>query len=338
MNGHLIRLPPRRTYWCNKEWRELQLCWMTQCNFTRAACELMTSRCSPMIMRLSTRWSSRTPASFRRVLTNLFVLALLVNCRCAPKQIPPPFHPPSFDAGLAFENLKTLCNFGPRNHGSDGKARAEKWIQEKLTEAGAEVSLHEFNYTPVQSQNAEHFINIVGRIRPTAEPRVMIGTHYDTRSWADHDPNKELRSTPIIGANDGASGVAVLLEMARIWKNDPPPVGVDLIFFDGEDFGRAGAEDDYFIGSKAWARDHPDYKPVWGIVLDMIGDSSLQIRKERISAEKARRIVQRVGEAAERVRSTAFVDKKSGAVSDDHAPFLQKDLPVSRLIDVQCAR
>ena len=81
-------------------------------------------------------------------------------------------------------------------------------------------------------------------------------------------------------------------------------------------------------------RDHPDYKPVWGIVLDMIGDSSLQIRKERISAEKAPRIVQRVWEAAERVHSTAFVDKKSAAVSDDHSPFLEKGVPVILLIDI----
>lgn len=292
----------------------------------------MTCLCSPTIMRLSIRWFFSTPA--RRVLASVFVLALLFNCRCTPKQVPPPVHPPNFDANRAFENLKQLCDFGPRNHGSESKSRAEKWIQERLNEAGAEVSLHEFNYTPVQSQSAEHFTNIVGRILPTAQRRVMIGTHYDTRSWADHDPNKELRSTPIIGANDGASGVAVLLEMARIWKSDPPPVGVDLIFFDGEDFGREGAEDDYFVGSKAWSRDHPDYKPVWGIVLDMIGDSSLQIRKERISAEKAPRIIQRVWEAAERVHSTAFVDKRSGAVSDDHTPFLEKGLPVILLIDI----
>ena len=292
----------------------------------------MTCLCLPTIMHLSIRWFFRSSA--RRTLANVFLLALLCNCRCTPKQVPPPVHPPNFDANRAFENLKQLCDFGPRNHGSDGKAQAEKWIQERLNEAGAEVSLHEFNYTPVQSQKAEHFTNIVGRILPAAEHRVMIGTHYDTRSSADHDSKKELRSTPIIGANDGASGVAVLLEMARIWKNDPPPVGVDLIFFDGEDFGREGAEDDYFVGSKAWVRDHPDYKPVWGIVLDMIGESSLRIMKERTSAEKAPRIIQRVWEAAERVHSTAFIDKKLGAVSDDHTAFLEKGLPVILLIDI----
>jgi hypothetical protein len=279
----------------------------------------------------SIRWFFRTPP--RQFFSALLLLALF-NCRCTPKQIALPFHPPNFDSARAFENLKTLCDFGPRNHGSEGKSRAEKWIQEKLKAAGAEVSLHQFNYTPAQTATAEHFTNIIGRVLPAAAKRVMIGTHYDTASWADHDPSRELRSTPIIGANDGASGVAVLLEMARIWKNDPPPVGVDLIFFDGEDFGHQGAEDDYLVGSKGWARDHPDYKPDWGIILDMIGDSSLEIMKERTSIEKAPQLIQRVWEAAERVHSTAFIDKKSGGVLDDQTAFLDRGVPVILLIDI----
>lgn len=285
-------------------------------------------------MRLSIRWFFRRQATVSRLISAAFLLAITLNSGCRPKHIAPPFHPLRFDGERAFGNLKTLCDFGPRNHGSEGKSRAESWIQAKLGEAGAQVSLHQFDYTPVHAATVEHFTNIVGRIAPGATKRVMIATHYDTTSWADHDPNLALRSTPIIGANDGASGVAVLLEMARIWQDDPPAVGIDLIFFDGEDFGRKGAEEDYFVGSKAWARDHPEYKPDWGLVLDMIGDASLQIRKERTSVEQAPQVVQRVWDAAERVAAAAFIDKKSGGVSDDHTAFLARALPVILIIDI----
>src|SRR6266496_907696 len=137
MTGSLIQLPARRAHWCKQEWRTPRRFWMMPCICTLAVCEPMTCLCSPTIMLLSTQWFFRSPA--RRVLANVFLLALLFNCRCTPKQVPPPVRPPNFDASRAFENLKQLCDFGPRNHGSESKSRAEKWIQERLNEAGAEV-------------------------------------------------------------------------------------------------------------------------------------------------------------------------------------------------------
>lgn len=263
----------------------------------------------------------------------LVLVAVVLQVGCYRPTLSPT-RPPSFDQERAFTLLKDVCSVGPRNHGSEGKLKAEKWIQEKLKEAGAEVSVHELTYNGKQSESSETFRNIIGRIRPSELRRVMVGTHYDTRSWADRDPRVELRSTPISGANDGASGLAVMLEMARAWKVDPPPVGVDLIFFDGEEFGRSNdVIEDHMVGSDAYMRDHPDYRPEWGVVLDMVGDSSLRIPKERLSAARACKAVRRIWEAAERVGSTAFADGFSRHIWDDNGPFIDRGVPVALLID-----
>ncbi len=256
--------------------------------------------------------------------------ALLPACT-APTQ--PPTKPPRFHQQQAYSRLVQLCDLGPRNNGSEGKRAAEELIQRVLREAGAEVSVHEFEHTVEGSPDPAKFKNIIGRIRPRDEGRVLIGTHYDTRSTADKDPDAQKRNEPIVGANDGASGVAVLLEMAMAWRSEPPPVGVDLIFFDGEDFGQGTQFQNYFLGSKAWMRDHPDYKPMWGVILDMVGDSSLRITKEKDSSALAPHVVERIWNAAARVDSRSFVKAAGSRIQDDHIAFLQKQIPVALLID-----
>ena len=246
---------------------------------------------------------------------------------------PPPFKPPRFDQERAYQRLRDLCAFGPRNHGSEGKAKAEEWIQQVLRETGAEVTVHAFQHTPKSVTEPQSFRNIVGRVNPKQSRRVLIATHYDTRSTADKDPDESRRAEPISGANDGASGVAVLLEMATLWKEQPPPLGVDLIFFDGEDFGRGSELDDYFLGSKAWVRDFPDYRPEWGVVLDMVGDADFAIRKERDSLARAPVVIERLWSAAARVKSNNILDERGGLVYDDHTAFLDKGIPVVLLID-----
>ena len=246
---------------------------------------------------------------------------------------PPPFKPPRFDQERAFQRLRDLCAFGPRNHGSEGKAKAEDWIQGMLRDAGAEVTVHSFQHTPKGAAQPESFRNIVARVNPQQTRRVLIATHYDTHSIADKDSEESRRSESIIGANDGGSGVAVLLEMAILWKDEPPPIGVDLIFFDGEDFGRGPDLDDYFLGSKAWMRDFPDYRPEWGVVLDMVGDADFAIRKERDSLARAPAVVDRLWSAAARVKSSGILDERGGLVYDDHTAFLDKGIPIVLLID-----
>ena len=222
---------------------------------------------------------------------------------------------------------------GPRSHGTDEKVQAEEWIQKLLREAGAAVTVHEFRHTAKSSTAPTSFRNIVGRFRPAESKRILLGTHYDTRSWADRDPKESERIYPIPGANDGGSGVVVLLGLADVWKAKPPPCGIDLVFFDGEDFGRDSIWEDYFLGSKAWVRDYPDYRPEWGIILDMVGDRDLTIRKERHSLEKAPAVVNRVWAAALRAGSKAFLDEPQSTVIDDHTAFLDKGIPVILLLD-----
>lgn len=262
-----------------------------------------------------------------------FSLIVALAFTACVKPAPPPFKPPRFDQERAYQRLRDLCAFGPRNHGSEGKAKAEEWIQQVLREAGAEVTVHSFQHTPKDATEPQSFRNIVARVNPKQTRRVLIATHYDTRSTADKDPDESRRGEPIIGANDGASGVAVLLEMATLWKEQPPPLGVDLIFFDGEDFGRSSELADYFLGSKAWVRDFPDYRPEWGVVLDMVGDADFAIRKERDSLARAPAVVERLWSAAARVKSNNILDERGGLVYDDHTAFLDKGIPVVLLID-----
>jgi Zn-dependent M28 family amino/carboxypeptidase len=257
---------------------------------------------------------------------------MIVASICCTKPAPP-YKQPRFDQKRSYGRLQELCNFGPRNHNSEGKTKAERWIEQNLREAGAEVSVHEFQFTPKGATQSESFRNIVGKINAHLPDRVLVATHYDTRSTADKDKDESRRNQPIIGANDGGSGVAVLLEMARLWKEQPPPIGVDLIFFDGEDFGRGAELDEYFLGSKAYVRDFPNYRPRWGIVLDMVGDASLDIRKETDSVARAPAVVHQVWNAAPRVGSSGILNERGGRIYDDHTAFLEKGIPVALMID-----
>ena len=259
----------------------------------------------------------------------LFVFAV-AGCRDAP---PPPPVAAAFDGERAYALLKELCLIGPRNHGSYGKEKAEAWIADRMKACGAEVSVHEFKHLPRRATGESTFRNIVAKLRPGESRRVLLGTHYDTRSWADKDPDPSVRMEPIIGANDGGSGVAVLIALAEAWKTAPPAFGVDMIFFDGEDFGREGEWDDYFLGSTAWMRDFTGYKVEWGVILDMIGDAKLTIRKEKASIDGAPQVVERLWAAAGRVGAKAFLDESQPTMMDDHTAFLKNGLPVALLID-----
>ncbi|MEM6337464.1 MAG: M28 family peptidase, partial [Bacteroidota bacterium] len=142
---------------------------------------------------------------------------------------------------------------------------------------------------------------------------------------------------PVPGANDGASGVAVLLEMARLFADQPPEAGIDIVFFDLEDQGNlpgdsAMASIPYALGSEIFVRDTPNYRPSYGILLDMVGDANLRIPREANSERYAKAVLDRVFEAAEAVGADAFKDELGQAIVDDHLPFLRKGIPVVDLI------
>ncbi len=165
-------------------------------------------------------------------------------------------------------------------------------------------------------------------LEPKVSKSVMLAAHWDTRPMADQDPDSLNQRLPVPGANDGASGVAVLLEMARLLRAVPPAIGVDIILFDLEDMGDDGDADSaevknpFAIGSEYFAENYAHYRPSYGILLDMVCDRNLRIPKEANSVASAGSIVRKVWEAADRVGASAFVDEQGQVVIDDHIAFL----------------
>ncbi len=246
----------------------------------------------------------------------------------------------SFDEKRAFGHLKAQWGFGPRVPGTQGHGRCLDYITRELKACLPQVHHHRFKYKSallgvVQGTNV-WAISYPAHQNHTE--RVLLCAHWDTRPVAERDPEPSRRSLPVPGANDGASGVAVLLEVARILGRNPPPVHVDILLFDMEDLGGlpiSGPEQDPFcVGSSRFVEEHPEFKADYGILLDMVGKKNLKITKEAISLERAPQVVQRVWAVARRLGIKAFSENKGPAVFDDHVPFLEKGIPVINLIDM----
>ena len=179
---------------------------------------------------------------------------------------------PKFDEDHAFEYLVTQCDFGPRNPGSDGYYACLDYMIAELDHYADEIILQDFSYQERRYNNRYELENIIARFNPDAEFQTVISAHWDTRPWADQEDLRRDRDQPIIGANDGASGVAILLELAKIMGKNPPPIGVNLVFFDGEDLGVPGENSTYCQGSSYFAKNLPIPRPDEAINLVMVGD------------------------------------------------------------------
>ena len=244
---------------------------------------------------------------------------------------------PVFVAEGAMDMARRQVAFGPRIPGTPAHDSTRAWIVETLRQRGARVIEQPVEVRHPRTGRVIQGTNIFASYDTTASRRILLAAHWDTRAVADNDPDLSRRDEPVMGANDGASGVAVLLEMARLLDETPPPVGVDLAFFDLEDVGEPGFDTDstalpYALGSAAFVRDNPQYRPAYGILLDMVGDRSLVLQKEGFSMQGAADIVARVWEAARRVGADAFVDEVGPPIFDDHIPFLQRGIPMIDLI------
>lgn len=226
----------------------------------------------------------------------------------------------SFDGVRALADVQTQVDFGPRIPGSEGHAKAREWMRTELESAGWQVEVHE-------SERMGHPIyNIIAK-RSDEDPKIILGAHYDTRMIADHDPDPAKRDQPVPGANDGGSGVAVLLEMARTLPEDSIPVW--LVFFDTEDNGRIEGWD-WILGSRAFAEEIP-VQPEAVVIVDMIGDANLNIHLEKNSDVAIRTEIWAV---AERLGySEQFINNEKFSMLDDHTPFLEAGIPAVDLID-----
>ena len=241
---------------------------------------------------------------------------------------------PNFDKGNAFRYLVEQCEFGPRNPGSNGYKQCLDYLQKTLSGFADTILLQPFVLDDLVNENSYDLTNIIARFKVDDPQQLLIGAHWDTRPWADEDPDTEKRNNPIIGANDGASGVAVILELARILKASPPPIGITLVLFDGEDMGRSGTPKSYAQGSLAFAKDLPIEKPDEAIILDMIGDAELHIPIERNSYHQNRELVKKLWSMAEELSLDAFESRIVYTLYDDHVPlWVEAKIPAIDIID-----
>ena len=225
-----------------------------------------------------------------------------------------------FDSSHAYADVQTQVAFGPRIPGSAGHAQVREWMRAELESAGWQVEVHE-------SERMGHPIyNIIAK-RNAEPPQIILGAHYDTRMIADNDPDLEKRTEPVPGANDGASGVAVLLELARSLPADTTPVW--LVFFDTEDNGRIEGWD-WILGSRAFAEEIPN-QPRAVVIVDMIGDANLNIYLEKNSNVAIRTEIWNT--AASLGYGNVFINEEKFSMLDDHTPFLERNIPAVDIID-----
>jgi len=224
---------------------------------------------------------------------------------------------PKFDGNSAFSLLVKQTDFGPRNPNSVGHEKCLAYLQQQFNLYADSVGLQSFT-VPGYDGTVLRLTNVVASFNLRAKTRVLLSAHWDTRPRNDREKTGPT-DKPIIGANDGASGVAVLLEMARGFKQNPPPEGVDIVLWDGEDYGKEGNLDYYFLGSKYWAATKPfSYYPIFSINLDMVGDKELSLPKEYNSVQYASDVVNLVWNTAAEMGVTQFVDRVGDPISDDH--------------------
>ncbi|MFA9453941.1 MAG: M28 family peptidase [Candidatus Aminicenantaceae bacterium] len=267
----------------------------------------------------------------RTVAASLLLLALIAALSFASANA----EVPKFDSGKAFAFLLKQCEIGPRNPGSQGHLKGRDYLVATLSQYADKVTTQPFPLRFGQPEQTVETYNIIARFQPEKKERILLCAHWDTRPWADDDPDPEKHNTPIIGANDGASGVAVLLEVARLLHDHKAPVGVDIVLFDGEDAGTSGSMNSWAQGAQYFARNLASKdRPVFGVLIDMIGDADLAILKESNSMAAARPVVEKVWKIAQDLGCTAFKPELGSSIMDDHIPLLQVGIPVIDLIDL----
>lgn len=237
------------------------------------------------------------------------------------RQPPPPYFGETFDGQRAYADVEKQVAFGARTPGSEAHRQTVNWIRAQLADAGwmSEVQETAWDGQPVR--------NIIAS-RDGQPPKVILGAHYDSRLFADNDPDPANHTLPVPGANDGASGVAVLLEIARVLPADSIPV--TLVFFDAEDNGRIPGWD-WILGSRAYAASLT-HLPQAVVIVDMIGDADLRIFQE---ANSDPTLSAEIWQTAARLGyADVFIPEVRYTILDDHIPFIERGIPAVDIIDI----
>lgn len=245
----------------------------------------------------------------------------------------------AFSADSAYQLVKAQCEMGPRVPGTPAHSRCAAWLEQRLKACCDTVIVQQGTVTTFDGKNLT-ISNFVGSFNPSAERRLLLVAHWDCRPWADNDPDESKHGQPVMGANDAASGVAVLLELARALKLTRPEAGVDILLVDAEDWGEDGGdEDSWALGTQYWAA-HPHvdgYRADAGILLDMVGARGAQFSMEIFSLQYASSVVQTVWDTARSLGySQYFLNSHGGAVTDDHVTINRKaGIPCIDIIDMR---
>ena len=241
---------------------------------------------------------------------------------------------PSFNQKMAFQHLLDQCSYGPRNPGSEGHQEFSKYLEEYLSSLSKNVIIQEFSYTEHLTTKKRKGKNLIAQFNLESEERLLLGAHWDTRSLSDEDPDEEKKLLPVLGANDGASGTAVLMELASIFSKNNPPIGIDIVFFDAEDVGINGKPYTFAMGSEYFSKNLPIEKPNFAIIVDMVGDKFLKIPIERFSYQVNPEMVKEIWGLANDLGLSAFEYRIGYEIYDDHVPLWENaQIPAIDIID-----
>lgn len=241
----------------------------------------------------------------------------------------------AFSADSAYSYVERQVSFGPRVPNTEAHRKCGEWLASGLEAFGATVisqtpTLTAFDSTPLEARN------IFARFNPGADERLLLLAHWDCRPWADEDPDPEKRKLPVDGANDGASGVGVLLEIARQLSAEAPRKGVDILLVDAEDWGTEGDDGSWALGAAYFAANPPleGYSPKEAILLDMVGGKGASFPKEYFSERAAPRLNAEIWEiAASAGLGSLFPSKVESAVTDDHVKLIEAGIPTIDIIE-----
>ena len=242
-----------------------------------------------------------------------------------------------FNGNNAYNLVKAQCDFGPRVPGTTAHSKCAEWLEQQLRDYCDSTIVQEAQVTTFDGTTL-NIKNLIGSINPDADNRILLLAHWDCRPWADNDPDPAKHKEPVMGANDAASGVAVLLELARVMNNKKPTVGVDILLTDAEDWGTNNVEESWALGTQYWAK-HPHvegYSPRFGILLDMVGAKGAKFSKEIQSMQYAPSVVNEVWDMAQQSGYGSYFDNNAGgAITDDHIVVNQMGIKCIDIIDMR---
>ncbi|WP_146598686.1 M28 family peptidase [Novipirellula aureliae] len=249
--------------------------------------------------------------------------------------------PSRYDADRAFGYLEQLCAIGRRPSGSEGMQEQQTLLTKFFEERDAVVSMQTFQIRHPEDGSNVEMANLIARWNPESEKRFLFCAHYDTLPFPEQDPVNPRGY--FVGANDGASGTAALMELANQFKDLPANIGVDIVLFDGEEFVFDSSRDDFFLGSTFFAKKYAATEDVVpyraGILLDMVGDKELKLYYEKNSLRYAREVARGVWSVAARLGVTAFTPRSRHEILDDHLPLNQiAKIPTIDIIDFDYPR